>query len=71
MDDVVPDALTAVATATYEYARAVVRADAADAEKEAAYEALTDAEGALKHARAVLLDEATARVRAADSHQPA
>ena len=33
-------------------------------EKEAAYEALTDAEGALKHARAGLLDEATARVRA-------
>lgn len=28
------------------------------------YEALTDAEDALKHARAVLLDEATARVRA-------
>ena len=59
-----PGAVTAFATATYEYARAVVRADAAAAEKEAAYEALADAEDALKHARAVLLDEATARVRA-------
>lgn len=64
MDDVVPDALTAVATATYEYARAVVRADAADAEKEAAYEALGPAENALKRAQAALLDEARARVRA-------